>query len=199
MHMGGANGSTIFTDSSSNAFSFSRSGTPVISTSQSKFGGSSGSFPGSGYIFTSDNSKLSMGTSDFTMEHFVYFNTTPNDAATFGVGYSLNGVVTRFYPTSFNLEAFGYNTITANYTFNASQWYHIAYTRNSTGVRFFVDGILVKTQLTSPYNYEGFTTTLGARQGTRLLNGYLDEVRITKGVCRYTSDFPVPTKPFPDS
>ena len=63
---------------------------------------------------------------------------------------------------------------------------------------------------TSNTSYFSTSTTLGTDVpiqigwsghggvGDQYFTGYLDEVRITKGIARYTSNFSVPTQPFPD-
>ena len=80
-------------------------------------------------------------------------------------------------------------------------WHHVAVTRVGTVVRMFVDGVLVGTG-TSTANYTaticklsiGYQVQGYARYPFR---GGIDEVRITKGVARYTANFTLPTTPFP--
>ena len=74
LHMDGTNGSTLFVDSSQSPKSVTASGNAQISTTQSKFSGSSGLFDGSGdYLsipFTSGGG-FDFGTSNFTVEFFT--------------------------------------------------------------------------------------------------------------------------------
>jgi hypothetical protein len=88
-----------------------------------------------------------------------------------------------------------YTTITTN------TWYHVAVVRNGTSFKTYINGAEVHTQTTS--NSLGDYTTplvIGARtfDYNVKLNGYIDELRITKGVARYTSNFIPPTAPFPN-
>jgi hypothetical protein len=69
LHFDGANGSTTFVDSSPNNFTVTRAGDAVISTAQSRFGGSSVVFDGdSDYLSAGFNDAFAFGTSDFTIE-----------------------------------------------------------------------------------------------------------------------------------
>ena len=72
LHMNGSNGSTTFTDSSSNNYTVTAYGHAQISTAQSKFGGASGLFDGSvDYIRATPSTNLQFG-GDFTLELQVY-------------------------------------------------------------------------------------------------------------------------------
>jgi len=84
-------------------------------------------------------------------------------------------------------------------------WYHYALTRSSGILRIFINGVKL-------YEVSGITQTINsnstqfscgshiAGSGTQqYFSGYIDDVRITKGVARYTSNFAVPTIPFPNS
>mgnify|MGYP003648463813 FL=1 len=78
-------------------------------------------------------------------------------------------------------------------------WYHFAFVRTSGVIKIFIDG----TQIGSNISYTGnYTThnnlTIGGWYSTSyLLNGYIDEFRITHKA-RYTSNFTAPTKAFPN-
>jgi len=84
-----------------------------------------------------------------------------------------------------------------------STWHHAAITRDSSNViRFFYDGSLQGTTRTSSsqinfYNwmFGGFTN--GA--GDNVFEGYFDDIRLTKDVCRYTASFTPPTTSLPNN
>ena len=69
----GTNGSTAIVDSSSNNHTVTAYDNAQISTAQSKFGGASMYFDGSGdYLASSVSDTLSLGTSDFTIECWAW-------------------------------------------------------------------------------------------------------------------------------
>lgn len=82
-------------------------------------------------------------------------------------------------------------------------WHHVAATRTGTTVRLFVDGVLVGTGHTGiSYTSTIARLSIGYQvQGMARypFRGGIDDVRITKGVARYTADFAIPTAPFPNS
>jgi Concanavalin A-like lectin/glucanases superfamily len=84
--------------------------------------------------------------------------------------------------------------------------YHVAVDKDATGkIRIYVDGVMYGSS--TPANSAFFSSTapltIGAQSSSGLvdMDGWLDDVRITKGVARYASDggFTVPTSAFPRS
>ena len=73
--------------------------------------------------------------------------------------------------------------------------FHVAVTRSGTTVRLFVNGVVEATATGNSTNFnESLTLYIGAETGNSLyLNGYIDDLRITKGYARYTSNFTAPT------
>ena len=80
-----------------------------------------------------------------------------------------------------------------------NNWYHVAWSRNGTSMRIFVNGSQVgATQTTSQaYDLSTTSTAVGSAGAVLFLNGYIQDLRITKGVGRYTANFSVPTAAFP--
>jgi hypothetical protein len=112
-----------------------------------------------------------------------------NDAGTVKIAF--------FYTTNGSSTS----TISAAQTFSTGVWYHVAYVRNGSSFRLFVDG----TEKTAGATISGtlFNGTAPfnvgrTADGSNFLNGYIDDLRITKGVARYTANFTAPTKAFPD-
>lgn len=82
---------------------------------------------------------------------------------------------------------------------NLNQWNHIAVTKNGSSSYFFVNGILQGTDSSSSGSISGQSAPLeiGRMQGYGgYTNIYFDELRISKGIARWTSDFTVPTNPY---
>ena len=197
LHMNGTNGSTTFTDNSSNAHTITAYGDAQISTAQSKFGGASGAFDGTGdYLMPPASSTLAMGTGNFTIETWVRFNNFSALQAVFSYGTTQLNIYAN---TSSKLLAYVNGTaVGAVTTLSANTWYHVALCRSGSTVRFFINGTQ-EGSTTSSTNFTNNQMYIGRRSdGTYQLNGYLDELRVTKAA-RYTAAFTAPTAPFPDS
>jgi hypothetical protein len=64
----------------------------------------------------------------------------------------------------------------------------------------FVNGVL-KGSATNTQNYSAQNSIMyvGSQGVSMYLTGYIDDLRITKGVARYTQNFTPPTAPLPTS
>ena len=197
----GTNNSTSFIDSSNNNYTVTGFGNAKISTVQSKFGGSSIYFDGNGdYITIPSDSNTNFGVSeDFTVEGWIYFNTDGGGgtAALISKGSQLTNSGWTFYHY-FGSLFFGIpyvsNDIQASFSPVKDTWYHLACTRDSVGtIRLFVNGTLVATQVGNTKNYSSSEVVrLGYSHSNNFLNGYVDDVRVTKGIARYTGSFTPP-------
>lgn len=206
LHGDGTSGSTTITDSSPTPKTVTASGNAQISTAQSKFGGSSIAFDGNAdYISSGSDSSFQFETVDFTIEMWARFNAI-SDQLLYDT-LPINGLGTRFSGFAFVLNANGrLNVYSANQFRGASTavlssntWYHLALCRSASNWTYFVNGV----------NSGGYTQSLNITDSNFLLgkvgdsasyyvNAYIDDLRITKGVARYTSNFTPPTAPFPD-
>lgn len=81
----------------------------------------------------------------------------------------------------------------------ASEWVHIAVVRESGILYYYVNGSLIGFgSFTS--DLTNTTATIGCTyENSQFYQGRIDELRITKGVARYTENFTPPTGPFPSS
>jgi len=176
-----------------------------LSSTQKKFGSTS--------LYIADNVRVSstegfnMGTGDFTMEAWFYFTTI-------GVGFSIfdqwnsgtslarsqlwhgssaNGQLKFYYA----IAGQGTQTLSfANPTISTGSWIHLALVRNSGTVKLYVNG-------TADSSSASITGTVHRTDdmwfGDQQTGGggapqyYMDDLRITKGAARYTSNFTAPT------
>lgn len=214
LHMDGTNGSTTFTDSSSNAFTVTVGGGAAISTAQSQFGGASASFDGStSYLTVPDNTAWDFGNGDFTVEAWVRFasNSVTQGIVSQRTSASSNIAWILSYSSStglnFNYSSTGTGLQTRSVAFTpvVNTWYHLAVTRSGADLKFFVDGTQQgTTQSAGTTTFFNSTAVLqigalNTSSRANYLNGFIDELRITKGVARYTSNFTVRTDPFPNA
>ncbi len=207
LHFNGANGSTSFPDSSSRARSVSRSGDTVISTAQSVFGGASANFDNGGdYLAVAASSAWSFQTGDLTVECWI----RPSGSAIDFVidNRDSGGTGWAMYISSTNTLVLQGTAGSPNFLESAASaitrgsWQHIAWTRASGVNRIFVAGVQVATNSTTTCgNSSGIALNIGRRQNANDLffEGYIDDLRVTKGVARYTGSFTPPAAQFPDS
>lgn len=218
LHMDGSSGSTTFTDSSPNARTVTAFNNAQISTAESKFGGASALFDGSyDYLTTPYSTSLyDWWTSDYTIEAWVYAASWTSWARTgtsdipcmIGnsdpVGFTANwtfGPIRSGQVRLFYNNGAGIFTIVTTTTLPTSQWNHIAAVKTSSGVTLYINGVSSGGTFAisgTPQSSASFPLSIGSHSNISI-NGRIDELRITKGVARYTANFTPPTAPFPDA
>ena len=181
-------------------------GNAQISTTQSKYGGSSMSFNGTNsYLFIPNSPGLQLGSSDWTIECWVYLNSTTGDQRPISQNNS-NYEFAFFMSSGGAMYAASYQSGgTTNFnismgTLSTGQWYHLAASRSGSTVRAFVNGTL---QNSATYSGTIDARTGGWRLGASYVpgdyfNGYINDARITKGYARYTTNFTPPTSQLQD-
>jgi hypothetical protein len=199
-------------------------GNAQIDTSVKKYGTGSMEFDGTGdYLVVPVSENYAFGTGDFTCECWFYIaGNSPQDeggnrqAAIFcdrgaGVATPANGISlliagdgsTTGTGLTFVLRSSG-STYTITYTGSIAQttWHHVAVVRSGTEVDIYLNGSSVANNASFGYDivcvqpmFIGFENITN---NTRPFNGFIDDLRFTKGVARYTSAFTPPAKEFPN-
>jgi hypothetical protein len=208
----GTDASTTFIDESGYQHTLTAVGNAQIDTAQSKFGVSSALFDGNSDRITSpDSSEWHFGSGPFTIECFARFRITETAAnvicsqwasssRSFVFDY-FNGDIRFSYST--DGTAVTQVTLTFAWTQSGGTWFHLAVSRDGSGnIRVFVDGTQIGSTTAAAVTFFNSTASLwiGAIETSTPTNdfdGWIDELRITKGVARYTSNFTAPTQQFP--
>lgn len=203
LHLDGINGATSATDSSSSARAITFYGNAQLTTADFKFGSASLLLDGNGdYIDTPSSADFAF-SGDFTIEAWVYLTTNGGTYKTifssgggtnsYGLYHYQNTSLTWYSPNGSGLTTLG--------TISLSTWHHIAVCRSGSAIKFFVDGVQLGSTLTESTSFAcpssfkmGYDTV-----GSAYVAGNIDEVRVTKGVARYTTNFTAPTAAFPNS
>lgn len=182
-----------------------------LSTAEKKFGNSSVYFDGSSYLTTPSDDDYGFGTSDFTIDAWINISTIstryailgqPNDSnnnwlvfevlnnrLSFGVGVSNSGVV---------------SISTAELSWSTGTWYHVAVVKNGSAFILYRDGVPLTIDTSYCYTAytgasipaNGNTLRIGSFNSNRYFSGYIDELRISKGIARWTSAFTPPTSEY---
>lgn len=220
LHMDGTNGSTTFTDVTGKTVT--ANGNAQISTTQSKFGGASAYFDGTGdYLSLANSTNFNFGTGDFTIECWIYptaypqswagsyYSTIVGKDVYSARGYALNVAGNGTF-ASISFSGWSNNStyqevagaLTGQITLNT--WKHVCACRNGNTLCLFVDGALITAgAFTINIQDTGNTVRIGAAEFDATykgyFTGYIDDLRITKGVARYTANFTAPTAAFPDN
>ena len=177
-------------------------GNAQVSTTQSKFGGASMAFDGSGDWLTAiDTPNLQLGSGNFTIEGWVYLNAIGVaygliSKGTSSTGWSIN--VTSGNKLQFNYTA---SNLTGTTSLAASTWYYFAVVRSgaaTNNVKIYLNGTADATSgsaINDNFNQTSILYVGADRVGGSSLNGYIDDLRITKG---YARTITTPTSAFPN-
>jgi len=184
-----------------------------VENSVKKYGTGSMQFDGTGdYLSGEVTSLTDFGSGDFTIEcwlnlstinqfnHIVLFGRDLNSGLTCDVSSSNNPRIIAHIGGSWSAVVSGSTTLSAD------TWYHLAYVRNGSSFKIYVNGVedgsaTNSNAITDPSSDANavmqvayFRTAAGA---DRYLHGYIDDLRITKGVARYTANFTPPAAVLP--
>lgn len=199
LHCNGEDGATVITDET--GFSWSPNGDPIVTTEAWKrFGFTSLDFWNNDRSLTSESSSVfAFGTGDFTLEAYVKLRSAGDyafwiftiDDAQGDTVLVLEGQTQeiRFYQRTDDISYGSGLFVPLD-----GEGHHIVMERENGAIRFFLDG-----KLGTVYHDEfterglGFdpcTITLGG------LAGWMDEIRISRGIARYHDSFTPQAYPF---
>ena len=186
----GANGSTKFFDDSQNHKVMTAVGNAQISTTRSKFGGSSIKLDGTGdYVSTPNSDDFTFGTGDFSIAFWVNFNVY----GACGIVYQKQDSTNKWSLTIDADRIYFLWTVggvqVAYYTTNAQSWandtwYYIVFSRHGSSAEFHRNGVDLTVM-----EHTAFATLadvdavllMGYYPGGGYLNGYIDDFQIIKG------------------
>lgn len=186
----------------------------------SKFYGKSVSFDGrTGYIDIPPSPDFNFGTGDYTVEFWIKVDLRMDDSS--GTGYQriicprlssnvdgafqiwlINSLAASYgpYMTIGLVASSGLGTLSSTVVpMNDRQWHHVAFVRVAGMSKCYLDGGF-KSEGVDGTNYT-LAGTEGVRVGSRadlssvaFFSGNIQDLRITKGVCRYTGNFTPPDR-----
>lgn len=220
LHLNAEGSATATSDSSAIRKSLTLENSAVLSSTASKFGGSSlySGAANNAHLLTQHHADLSLGTGDFTVECWVNAASTPSDKGIFDCrsgqvsteaqrrdGFTLTAYsssVIRIYSDGVLISSSG-----TSYT---GTWVHVAVVRQSGVMTLYVDGVSQGTSsATRDMTNDDFVIGGGRYGGSGTVwvdqytpsnfPGYIDEFRVTKGVARYTANFTPTSTAFADS
>jgi hypothetical protein len=183
-------------------------GNAQVNTSIVKYGSGSMYFDGTGdalAIPADAKTNLQFGTGNFTIEFWAL--KTADGSTTYDSVISIGS--TGNYIGGFNVElsatrgfCFVYDSavqVQSNFNPNDGKWHHYAVVRNNNVFALYRDGIQLTTATLTPTL--GITGNAfvgaGVNSTSSNFNGYLDDLRVTRGIARYTANFIPPQVALP--
>ena len=175
------------------------------STAQSKYLSSSIAFNGtSDWLRVYSNETLEFSNKDFTIEGWMYCTDSSvtnyvldaRTSSTTGVSgiWLMSTRVIRIYNGGL------YDSAAISASDLDDQWLHFAVVRNGTTLQWYINGTASgsahSVNTNSFFNQQGEHWAIGRNNfsASGYFNGYMSDLRFTKGLARYTSNFTPPTE-----
>jgi hypothetical protein len=177
-------------------------GNAQVSTSIFKYGTGSLYFDGTGDWLVPTN-LLPLGSGDFTVEMWLYPNATYSGtyAGLLDSRTSADGAGLVYFGYTGTANQIGWKdntTFVVTGTVTVSTWNHVAIVRRSGTMTMYINGTSTSSAANST-NYTVAFRLIGSSFDPFSLNGYIDELRLTNGIARYTANFTPPTSQFPST
>jgi hypothetical protein len=174
-------------------------GNVQIDTAVKKYGTGSIEFDGTGDILqTPTNPDLDFDGGNWTIELWANFNSSSPASMFFWAPVNHVSGFRRLqcYLSNVGQLAIAWFgtvvTTSSGLTWSANQWYHLAYVRNGNTWTIYRNG----TSVASTTNTNSLQAASGYQIG-QAMNGFIEDLRITKGIARYTANFTPPSAAFP--
>jgi len=206
MHMDGSDNGTTFTDECGKTVTVH--GDVVTKTGTKQLGTASGYFGNGGYLTIPISDDFQFGSGNFSVDFWIY----PTSFSTAQIPLTLD--VGNITPLSIQINTSGKLGVysSANETgwtvadgdcgsLTLNTWQHVGICRSGNALCVFING--TKTD-EIPFSHTLMTASTEVIVSSGYINnayqypvnGYLDELRISKGIARWTSDFTPPTSPY---
>jgi len=156
-------------------------------------------------IQVTSNNGIKFGTSDYTIETWVYFNTSNTSSILGEDSTNISDGGLSFYKQNNSLFIDQFDSqVTYGYSFPSitlGEWHHVAISRSGSKETAWLDGVRSTSGIqTNNTNFSGWTNFIGNIPDYGLeLNGYLTNLKAIKGSYLYnpaSSSISVPTTPF---
>lgn len=181
-------------------------GDAKVSTTESKFAPTSVFFDGTGdHLSMPDSNELEFGSGDFTIEGWIYISSYVNSSAILAKGADISAPYLIFIGASNEIAFYSssngsaWNVADLRFATNpaTNTWHYIAVTRSGNTYRTFFNGVQANSVTVSGALFNNTSNLFVGKYASTSFNGYMQDIRITKGVARYTAGFTPPTEPFP--
>lgn len=187
-------------DSSANNLTVTKYGDAQVSTSVKKYGSGSIALDGTGdYLTVPGSSLFNLSSGDSTIEYWVYklsdklCTHVSQGGSNWRVQGNPNGTITLNLSSSDRITSSSIST---------ANWHHVAVVRSGSTTTLYINGTSAGTTTSTATNSNADTVYVGNNPdalGTWAFNGYIDDLRVTKGVARYTANFTAPIAELPAS
>lgn len=203
------NAATGLTDVSSRNRNPAAYGNVAISTAQSKFYGSSAYFDGNGdYLSIVDSEDFKFGTGDFTIEfwrrrsriqsiesYVTKYNNVYSQNS-FWFGNLTSGAESFYWYSGSNFYSIDVYNVAAQ-----DEWGHLAAVRHNGIIKLYLNGVVIGSDASAnaalSFNNDSNPVIVGGDNyngSTYDFQGYLQDLRIYKGVAKYTANFTPPER-----
>jgi hypothetical protein len=210
LHMDGAEDGTSFIDEIGHAIT--AYGNAKTKIAAGKFGKSAGLFDGTGDYLRTDatHADLALGTGDFTLDCWIkvpftqnavseIFSNKPWAANAWGImSNHSSATANKVSVWSYNHNAGAAAVLQSTTSVNTLNWVHVALVRLGNEFTLYINGIAEATH-TIAESFDGGGNQyayIGGNGTSQYMLGYIEELRLSVGIARWTGNFVPPSNPY---